>query len=309
MPDPAVELPPWGVMDHDLLEEIEAQPQPPDWKAPEDGSLTFSRWIEGVIVTIEAEIWPRYVRGSQNWKTPAIARLFDADFSLFPELWKQLEQPIRSKHPTTVTHKELFDEEDSTTFQLGMNYERYDPMFPHELRDKLRPALGEGIKLKVGSLSSRLKREFQRPRPYQVAMLQNLPHRHLVASTGTTPSLVSGHCLMSLLAGCNAYTKFINQLSPESVDLLGQLMVDCGDRRVFAGVHYPSDNLSSWFTALRLIQRVFAPDLAPRVTQFAWNAINSNSAVFARVRKHVQDHNSDSPYWRIVSTIEREASS
>lgn len=61
------------------------------------------------------------------------------------------------------------------------------------------------------------------------------------------------------------------------IEALEQFGVDIGDRRVFAGVHYPSDNLSSWILALRLGREVFAD---PRVWLFLAEAIQKRSAVY-----------------------------
>jgi hypothetical protein len=58
---------------------------------------------------------------------------------------------------------------------------------------------------------------------------------------------------------------------------LGQFGVDIGDRRVFAGVHYPSDNMASWIMALRLVKEE-VPD--QRVFRFLANAITTRSLVY-----------------------------
>jgi hypothetical protein len=51
---------------------------------------------------------------------------------------------------------------------------------------------------------------------------------------------------------------------------------------VFAGVHYPSDNLSSWIMDLRLVDEV-CPDR--RVGRFLAQAIVGQSRVFALLKE------------------------
>ena len=104
---------------------------------------------------------------------------------------------------------------------------------------------------------------------------------YVSARTGSTPSLVNGHALHALIAGCTAFIAYAEHLSPRSVEVLQQFSVDVGDRRVFAGVNYPSDNLASWFVALNLIPYVFAGEQSEAAKRFLWSAISSKSKVFA----------------------------
>jgi hypothetical protein len=62
---------------------------------------------------------------------------------------------------------------------------------------------------------------------------------------------------------------------------LAQYMVDIGDRRVFAGVHYPSDNIASWIMALSLMPEVYADPV--RIEGFVRKAIFERSRVFQMI--------------------------
>jgi hypothetical protein len=88
---------------------------------------------------------------------------------------------------------------------------------------------------------------------------------------------------------------------------LQQFTVDIGDRRVFAGVHYPSDNLSSWYTALKLLPHVIDPSALASVRKFLWEAISLKSIVFAEIMRHINSHDR-SPYRAAVAAIEKAAS-
>ena len=82
--------------------------------------------------------------------------------------------------------------------------------------------------------------------------------RYHEAVTSLSPSMCSGHCLQSSVCVGGSIEAAIGvlNLTPEVKAALGQWAVDIGDRRVFAGVHFPSDNLCSWITFLRMADYV-----------------------------------------------------
>ena len=101
-----------------------------------------------------------------------------------------------------------------------------------------------GLHRKVGTFALQIKERLQRPRAYQVALIQGRAgFLHRPAATADTPSMCSGHCLQGSLAGCRVFDSDARRMTNRSIEILQQFTVDIGDRRVFAGVHYPSDNL------------------------------------------------------------------
>jgi hypothetical protein len=60
-----------------------------------------------------------------------------------------------------------------------------------------------------------------------------------------------------------------------------QYTADIGDRRVFAGVHYPSDNISSWFCALRMCDNMYSE--VGEVAKVFMRGALAKSAVFAAI--------------------------
>jgi hypothetical protein len=310
---PPLPLPPWGQMDETLETfRIEAV-IPIDWM-PADGSpptgKQWGKFIEDLTTGIGSMLWPPYTPGDTSaWSTPAIAKLFEADFKLLGDLHFNLGMPINAYYPTKFVHSDFFKEEDDASIEFGTGYERYDPTLAPTVLKSFTTVLIAGMADKVGSLDLQLKHVFQRPRAYQVALIQNRSDfNYRQGRTANTPSLVSGHCLQSTIAGCTAYVAFIEDLdkgNPRSVETLQQFTVDIGDRRVFAGIHYPSDNLSSWYTALTLVPRVF-PKLRDRVLakEFLWEAISQRSEVFKAIKAY-KDSQGNSPYTAIVKEIER----
>ena len=310
---PPLPLPPWGQMDGTLEESRTDAVIPIDWK-PADGSpptrRQWDKFIVELTTCIGSTLWPPYTPGDTSaWSTPAVAKLFEADFKLLHDLRFNLGMPIKSYYPTKFVHHDFFKEEDDAAIEFGTGYERYDPTLAPTVLKSFTTVLIAGMADKVGTLDLQLKYVFQRPRAHQVAVIQNRSDfEYLQGRTANTPSLVGGHCLQSTIAGCTAYVAFIEDLDkghPRSVRTLEHFTVDVGDRRVFAGLHYPSDNLSSWYTALTLVPRVF-PKLRDRVLakEFLWEAISRRSEVFKAIKAY-KDSQGNSPYTAMLQEIER----
>jgi hypothetical protein len=301
------ELPPWGQMDERFLAEVEDDRIPTDWKPPDGvppGLPGWQAWLAHVVGVIADRLWPVYVPGGSMWDTAAVEALFEADFGLMASLRSHLRAPIRARFETAVTHLEFFTQEDDDKVPFGDGYERYDSLFAAADRNKLRTAMAVGLNNKAGTVDLQMKMQFQRPRPWQVAVTQRRAgFSYRRGRTAFTPSLISGHCFQGVIAGCAAFEGLKGGMTSESIEVLKQFAVDIGDRRVFAGIHYPSDNLSSWYTAFRLVPTVFDPALVPQVSRFLWEAVTTKSTVFGAIRDHIVAH-SDSPYALIVNAIE-----
>jgi hypothetical protein len=306
-PPGTTRLPPWGQMEERLLASIDASTVPIDWTPEDHSEPTLSKWkewVKKIVTTVSTTLWPVYEPGSTTWDA-SLTKLLDTDFSLLDDLHDYLGLPIDGMYPTTVLHSDCFMEEDNGDIDFGTDYERYDPtLLPHALQC-LPTILMAGIADKVGTLDLQLKQFFQRPRAHQVAFLQQRTnYNYRWACTANTSSLVSGHCLQASLAGCTAFAALGKDMSNESIGVLGQFTMDIGDRRVFAGIHYPSDNLASWYVALNLLPRVFDKDTAQKTKEFLVTAIATKSRVFDAIRNNLTT-DPDSPYRAIVDAIVR----
>jgi hypothetical protein len=288
-------------MDEGLLAYIKSAPVPADWRPPNN----YQKWRNAKIKQIDAMLWPTYGANGSAWGSPRVARLFKADFSLLATLHPQLGVPIKALFGSTVTHSDLFAEEDDGKIGFGFDYARYDPTLAPLVAAQFRIVLQAGYVNKVGTMPLQLKNVFQRPRPWQMAFIQGRStYQYRFAASADTSSLISGHCIQGLIGVCNIYAELGPLMTAQSIDVLKQLAVDIGDRRVFAGVHYPSDSLSSWFTAAELVPHVFAPSRAPAVKRFLHSAIKQKSVVYAAIRAHVASHQ-NSPYKSIVNAIDK----
>lgn len=277
-------LPPYGRMDEFLDRMREDELIPPDWQ-PQDQRL-YRDWRDKVEKRINDAIWPRYAADSATWiNDPHVDALNLADFKLLDDLSGYLSGNIQGRGPP-ITHEELFLAEDDAE-HWGENFGNYDPDLPAHIIAGLPALTFLGYLQKTRFLTFQLKHVFQRPRPYQVSFLRGIQGlKHLHSGTADTPSLISGHAIQGVIGVCHAFNVHRAALTPALTRAFRQLAVDIGDRRVFAGVHYPSDNLSSWLTAFMLLPRVFSAADAVVVRDFLWVAISKQSAVFEAMQEY-----------------------
>ena len=241
-------------------------------------------WLESMADELASFLWPRYVKG--EWLGAAKAgalTLTRADLKLMGPLFNMLALPATTT--STVTHERLFLAEDPQPPNVA-GFLHYAPGAPTKFLAHFTRLLLEGGGSVARPASINLKRRMQRPRPYQTSLMvePSAIFKHRAASSATSPAMISGHCFQGVMALVNVvveYEALVGQ--PLDATLLGnvqQYFIDSGDRRVFAGVHYPTDNLSSWFVALRYCCRVFASEKRDRARAVLWDAISQKSAVF-----------------------------
>lgn len=302
-------LPPYGQLNSDWVVK-RGRPAVPEDFTIDDDEPTLAEWLvwlESLADEVAEFLWPRFDAATGMWVGNSVVgavALTAADLQLMAGLKSQLLQPATARVTNGVLHRVFFAEEDLAP--PGANYARYDPAMPADFMTKLPDDILEGV-VRVRSLMLMLKQRFQRPRPYQASvLLGKLDFVHLAAKSADTPSLVSGHCLQGAIGGCTAFVKLRPYLDAidRSEQFLQQLTVDPADRRVFAGVHYPSDNFASWFCALRLCSNFFADD-AKDVKAFLWGAIQ-RSHVFREVKKAIVA-DPKSPYAALITRLESEA--
>lgn len=307
-------LPPWGVLSSAIQFSMGLHPVPDAWEVslPSTSRRTsFEEWRDGVVEELAAMLWPTYDASRQCWSREPDPKLIESDFEILAHLHGHLERTIKGSGTCSDTfgehaciHRTFFDEEDDCP--LGLRYERYDPDLPERFRKGMPDLLSSGIGRTVGTLHYQLKQRFQRPRSYQVALLEQRQLDYIWAKSGGTPSFVSGHCLQGSMGGCAVFAQFDGSVSEASVEIFKQFTVDIGDRRVFAGVHYPSDNMASWYTALKLIPHVFDPSVAWKMQVFLYDAIRSKSDVYGAMVAHGKGLSS-SPYHRALEAMEKAA--
>lgn len=270
-----ISWPPYGLMPEDWEAGGEKGPLPAGFDAP-----AWDAFVQQVLEQLAAVLWP--VHDGAGWVGDAQAImevLSRADLALMASTLQPLFGGVV---PSGASHRELFRDEDDLrpgrkNFDTLSHYLR---KVPPELLSAVVDAAGAGIAA-LGPRPLTFKRRLQRPRPYQVSLLlPGIQFGHTQAKSACSPSMMSGHCLQGLIAATAAYVR--HQTAIDSLagarQALAQFGVDFGDRRVFAGVHYPSDNLASWFIALRLAPTLFGSK-ASIARAFMVDAIRA-SAVF-----------------------------
>jgi hypothetical protein len=102
--------------------------------------------------------------------------------------------------------------------------------------------------------------------------------------------LISGHAAQGLLGITSAWVQESDEVKNQSSARAMQLAVDFGDRRVMAGVHYPSDNFASWVTVVRYIKHFKSWDEGKKIAalDFMRNAIFQHSSVYKHCRASKQ---------------------
>ena len=206
------------------------------------------------------------------------------------------------KHDPQYFHIDLPDGQEASydfraSKKIGSNYLIYEPGVDIDRFERLFWGRMRGLQPPIFDI----KEYFQRPRPWTAAAALGVKDFRWITADGSThtgvhPSILSGHCIQGILGGCAVVDALLdeikgtgNGLSADRIRGIQKYMVDWGDRRVFAGVHYMTDNVASWTLARRLIPHLFRN--AQQVENFAVRAITRHSRVFTDVRKHFDASN------------------
>jgi hypothetical protein len=275
---PSLTWAPYGCM-CETFEDGADHPSPPGaWKGP-----PFKDWVDGIADQISEFAWPRW--RNDEWQGSAAATavaLTSADLAIMSRLWPQFCQQAR----------QTGDKKNSWWF----NWEDDLGIAPWDIRlgvcfpgcgiapQLFQTTFADGAANEYyGSIPFMLKRMLQRPRAYQTSWILGMRCVVLQPSVSAwSPSAISGHAFQGLM-GCLALHQEFAALGPYRKELL-KLAVDIGDRRVLAGIHYPSDNAMSWWVAFQCVEHIAANDNEKgEMLQFIRDAV-SGSLVWAEMQ-------------------------
>ncbi|MGD9617645.1 MAG: phosphatase PAP2 family protein [Alphaproteobacteria bacterium] len=286
-------FPPYGRMVAEFEERLGQGEAPDDWSIDED----WPTWRGKVLEIITLLLWPVYDFNSLTWQGAAAARmqgLTEGDFHILEGLrpYIKLNVPNIAR---PISHFEMFQLEDraENMLELEAGVDRgVDRTLRYYLEgqtdqltiDTLARWIESGMLRKAGSLPVQLKRDLQRPRAYQISdALGRTWFTHHQAMSSVSPSIISGHAFKGCTMGvASFYHATALSCPPPVFDALARIAMDFGDRRVFAGVHYPSDNIASWIAALLICQHVCS-DGGRLGRQFLWQAISTKSTVYSAI--------------------------
>lgn len=279
--------------------------------------LEYQTVIQEWIDEVKNNLWPLYENGS--WVGGAASFHEDATKQevklIFDELHAQnvLDDNPKIDPPRQFNHRFHYQIEDSLVFDQRFEFQEPQNVDDWSFGFRVSRRLGSNFlaylpsvdfiefpELFFGDADTRhtqifsIKNLFQRPRPWTVATTMGLNdfvwHRAtLLRHTGIHPAFPSGHCYQGIVHSGNVLQKWRDASSGGDIptndySALQQYAVDFGDRRVFAGVHYPTDNISSWILALKLQRHMF--DDADEIEAFAIEAIRDRSSIYKLIQTH-----------------------
>ena len=308
-------LPPFGQPSLQLAFGDDVRPVD-DWT---DGEAAWRSYFDTVRREIADNLWPEYDPAKGEWVGAAAASHEEAAAAELALVVEHILRPgvlqQRPAHaagdgvhpvPDHLWHYRVEDyardlisadehEQRVARHPIGSIYS-YDPSIELESLGRIFSTMYR----KYGSLYE-LKRFFLRPRPQLAAFLLGVEgfswqQAHSGVHTGNHPALISGHCAQGLLLTCVMMEEAMEEgeVRPSRARALKQYAVDFGDRRVFGGVHYITDNIASWAAVLRLIPHVF-PGNGAFLQSFIRSAIVDQSLCYRIASDHFGEHEALEP--------------
>ena len=293
-----LDVKPYGFM-AEPFEDALCEGKPGAWNDAEE----YEPWVKKMVGKISDAIWPEWDQDSRCWKGAAqgsALSLTAADLDLMARLADRFALPPRGDE-VPQTNEWWFIREDVLFGQTVTDYpygctleDRFALCFPKcgvPFPDLRHAFNGGGLGTYNASLSWQLKSHLQRPRAGHLAKLLGLPAPAVkMASSAWSPSAISGHSFQGMMAALRIYTTYHDVMTDGEEKALKKLAVDMGDRRVLAGVHFPSDNLMSWWTALEVLPFIKKNDAEEeRMHAFVTGAIRE-SEIYQRMKANAGHH-------------------
>jgi hypothetical protein len=299
-------LPPYGLLYFPFSTVVGVSLQPPDdFCATETDNKkrqeVKNKFIDDTLNSIWEQYWPRWQNnawvGSNRNNALDLTR---DDFTLLIDLQKKISQIISISGSSALimrTHKQAFlaedrdghdPFEDKDPYLNFREFKYYAATLSSSWLEAFPKLFFDSLANKVGGMTIELKWQLQRPRPYQTALQLGIKDfSYLHAKTALHPSLVAGHCMQGLFGGMgvNAAWSTYAEYTASVQSALRQYSSDFGDRRVLAGVHYPSDILISWLVCFDLLPFVFTKQEKSGAEEFLQSCIKGSI-----VWKHVQSN-------------------
>lgn len=285
-------LPPYGEINAENASFLGRRPVPAGFRAQPNSKLPsaaepWEQWLSSTAEHMSDFLWPIYRDGAWVGKSAQHATALTLlDLEMVRSLQHRFHERIAGQDGTfTARQSEAFQKEDEGA--PGSTFLFYKSGLPTYLESELNRAILVGGLEIARPASQGLKRIFQRPRPQQTAMLLGVKGIVVqLSKSAITPAMISGHCIQGSLAFAQVLAS-MSDVPAALLDAVGRFLIETGDRRVYAGLHYPTDNIGSWYVALRLCPHVFG-DKAEAVRTGLWQAISKHSAVHAALIKSLE---------------------
>lgn len=275
-------FPPYGTLARPYAAQI-LQPRVPDHYT---ANADWAEFMSDTVAEINAVLWPTWDYSACQWTAPDHERMLaltQADFAVLDTIG--FDPPALSRNVLSpdgvawlTTQEAFFLDEDAD--DLGVRAPTYTASMQSSFAQGFSERMRSALRAKVGTASMEAKARLQRPRAYQISAMLGLEFSWTTGASSMSPSMSSGHSLQGLLMTAGAIDMWLeagNEISDSTIGGLEQFAVDVGDRRVYAGIHYPSDNLASWLIAARLAPHVLRTETAKA---FVANAVLERSEVW-----------------------------
>ena len=177
-----------------------------------------------------------------------------------------------------------------------------------DISAKEQQFMGDPVARCLGSVTEILKLEFQRPRPFQLAEeLDFADFFHWVSSSANSPALPAGHELQAIFVFLCSVRHFGLTGKANIVREFAGWCAGIGDRRVYAGLHYPSDILSSQYIAATLIDKVFPQDETEHLRDM-FRLYLRHSTTLHQIREYQSKKNTASPFGGALTLLDESIS-
>jgi hypothetical protein len=275
-----------------------------------DKLLKKNAFVDRMVDLISELYWPEWMTATNTWQGASRTTMID-----MTECDLRLFGPLREIHPKEIKlgsaglnrgFNEAYFTEDSR-FRFGeikyyFSHESYAPLLL-----SIDSQFKDGFESTVSMIPLQFKARFQRPRPYQGAMILGFPAFTCESTDrGNTPSLIAGHCMEGLFGGVVMDLTW-RKSEPEIYDkeakaILQQYATDYGDRRVLAGVHHPSDSLVTWLVCFELVKEVYQGNDLIHAQKFLKASI-SRSRIWAHVSALKPEKISCAAYNKLIKQV------
>lgn len=296
------------------FEAEESFPLPPnDWLSKDE--RRWRSFYKNMKLHLQTTIWPQ-AGSMREFKVAMLA----ADFEIMQVVKHQLSARYGNgnldlayrleDHPDEFAH---FGDQGYAKVRAGFagGFLLLNPgselarVGPSQREDLQRTKALEALKISAYEKTRfifKLKAEVNRPRPFQAAGYVPTASKKFaayVSNTAWTASLPSGHCFEALAAATAAY--LTHDLQSDRRNLC-QWAARAGDVRVWAGLHFPSDSLASFYLALTTLPKLYTMQQLSDARAFTADAI-TESETFLAARRAVAEHQNH-PYAAILHSIE-----
>lgn len=304
-------FPPYGFLPQHFQDFNTAIPVTDFLPGDPDRQKKWEAFFEDTLGIFNQYLWPRWETSLGGWvfgknvvTLDQMNDLTEADFRVFERMasvdrQRGLQQLPKANRRTLgcLTHEGLFVQEDGRRKTIdqtdfGDGFQSYSRDLDADIclvARKLMEAAMLNKDLGAGaSVGIPFKAKLQRPRAYQIALMAGFDaFRNERANTAPSPSMINGHAAQGIVGTCGLVERLLNEGREFDREAAAQFMVDVGDRRVMAGVHYPSDNIASWMLCLRLAKFIFRSHVRELV-HLMWQGISKQSIVFAAIEKDIE---------------------